>query len=174
MEVRRAVVADAAALADVARDTFPLACPPGTTDAAIAEFIAEHLTEQRFHEYLVDPARELYLALDGPAVVGYTMLVFGDPTDPDVASAITTRPTAELSKCYALAEYHGTGVSMALLRASIEGARSRGSTAVWLGVNEFNDRANRFYEKSGFAVVGMKRFLVGDQWHDDFVRELVL
>ncbi|MEP6478552.1 MAG: GNAT family N-acetyltransferase, partial [Rhodoglobus sp.] len=43
---------------------------------------------------------------------------------------------------------------------------------VWLGVNQFNARANRFYEKSGFAIVGTKKFLVGEKYEDDFVRLL--
>ena len=53
-------------------------------------------------------------------------------------------------------------------------ARARGAAGVWLGVNEENARANRFYQKQGFALVGRKRFLVGDRWEDDFVREHVL
>ncbi|MEO6997186.1 MAG: GNAT family N-acetyltransferase, partial [Terracoccus sp.] len=42
---------------------------------------------------------------------------------------------------------------------------------VWLGVNQQNERAQRFYAKSGFTVVGTKRFLVGDRYEDDFVME---
>jgi ribosomal protein S18 acetylase RimI-like enzyme len=38
-------------------------------------------------------------------------------------------------------------------------------------VNQENARANRFYEKSGFTLVGTKHFLVGDRLEDDFVRE---
>jgi ribosomal protein S18 acetylase RimI-like enzyme len=41
-------------------------------------------------------------------------------------------------------------------------------------VNQQNDRANRFYEKSGFAKVGTKRFKLGANWEEDFVRERVL
>jgi ribosomal protein S18 acetylase RimI-like enzyme len=44
---------------------------------------------------------------------------------------------------------------------------------VWLGVNQLNARANRFYEKNGFAIVGEKKFLVGGKAEDDFVRERV-
>jgi ribosomal protein S18 acetylase RimI-like enzyme len=37
-------------------------------------------------------------------------------------------------------------------------------------VNQQNVRAARFYEKQGFEVVGVRRFQVGDVWHDDHVR----
>lgn len=172
--VRPAVPEDAAALAAVAAVTFPLACPPHTTEEAKADFIAKNLTERSFDGYLADPERALFLAeVDGEAS-GYTMLVFGEPHDSDVAAAITLRPTVELSKVYVLPGHHGAGVASGLMDASLAEARARGAVGVWLGVNEENARANRFYEKSGFALVGTKRFLVGERWEDDFVRERAL
>ena len=58
-----------------------------------------------------------------------------------------------------------------LRAAGLEGAGERGASGVWLGVNQQNERAQRFYRKSGFEVVGTKRFLVGDAYEDDFVME---
>ena len=49
-------------------------------------------------------------------------------------------------------------------------ARESGAVGMWLGVNNENVRANRFYEKSGFVIVGMKKFRLGDVDEDDFVR----
>lgn len=172
--VRRATAADAGELARVAAVTFPLACPPHTTDEAKAAFIDGHLREVHFDGYLADASRDLLLAEVDGVVAGYTMLIAGEPTDTDVAAAITTRPTVELSKCYVLPEHHGQGVAGALMSASIEAARERGAAAVWLGVNQENERANAFYAKHGFARVGTKTFLVGDRYEDDFVRERVL
>ena len=173
VRVRSAVQADAAALHEVAAITFGLACPPGTEQHDIDAFIAEHLSESRFEQYLADADRELLLAESGGEVVGYTMLVFGEPADPGIAAAVTARPTVELSKVYVLPGLHGSGASAALLSATIDAARSRGVAGVWLGVNQQNVRANRFYEKKGFAQVGVKTFRVGAELHDDFVRELV-
>jgi ribosomal protein S18 acetylase RimI-like enzyme len=65
-------------------------------------------------------------------------------------------------------------VARALLAASIEVAREVGAAGIWLGTNQHNVRAQRFYEKSGFERVGTKRFWVGDHWEDDFVFELAL
>jgi len=173
MLIRRAEPRDARSLAAVAAVTFPLACPPHTTDEAKAAFIAENLSENSFDGYLADADRALFLATVDDEPVGYTMLVFGEPQDRDVAAAITVRPTAELSKIYTLPGQHGQGVGAALMAASLEAARERGAAAVWLGVNEENGRANRFYEKNGFERVGTKKFRVGNRWEDDFVRERV-
>lgn len=172
--VRPARAADADALAVLAAITFPLACPPHTTEAAKRAFIAQHLSRTSFAGYLADPERRLFVAeSDGP-LLGYTMLVAGDPGDSDVAAAVAARPTIELSKCYVHPEAHGAGLAGELLRASLAAARETAALSVWLGVNQENTRAQRFYGKHGFAVVGAKRFRVGDRDEHDFVMELPL
>ena len=171
LEVRTAIASDAATLADIAAQTFPLACPPSTTAESIAAFIAENLSEVRFERYLADPERSLVVAFVDGVVAGYTMTIFGEPTDADVAAAISVRPTAELSKVYVAPGHHGAGIAQALVQASVDTAVARGTAGLWLGVNQENARANRFYEKSGFALVGTKRFFLGGHYEDDFVRE---
>ena len=172
--IRPAVPADAAALHELARVTFPLACPPDALPESIDEFIRLNLSEEAFARYLADPVRELFVAEEAGVAIGYTMLVHAEPTDPDVAAAVTVRPTTELSKVYVLPDRHGGGVAAALVERSVDAARARGAASVWLGVNQQNARANRFYEKQGFAMVGTKRFLVGARFEDDFVRALEL
>lgn len=172
--VRPASAEDAGALAAVAAATFALACPPDTEPASVEAFVAEHLTEERFREYVADPARAVLVAEQAGAVVGYAMLVHGEPYDADVRAVVRHRPTTELSKIYVLPEGHGSGVARALLAAAVDVAREVGAAGMWLGTNQANRRAHRFYEKSGFVQVGTKRFLVGNRWEDDFVYELRL
>lgn len=168
VHVRRATAADAEALHALAALTFPLACPPTTTDEAKAAFIAEHLSREAFDRYLADPDRTVLVA-DG--LLGYAIVVHGEPSDPDARLAITTRPTAELSKLYVHPQRHGGGIARALVDAAIADARERGALSLWLGVNIHNARANRFYDKNGFAIVGSKRFRVGEVLEEDHVRE---
>ena len=174
VQVRRATTQEAPVLADVAARTFALACPPHVTPQAIATFVADVLSRGRFDEYLADPGREVFLAHEGDDPAGYAMLVHGEPADPEVGAALTLRPTVELSKIYVVPEHHGTGVSGALMTACVDAARQRGAAGLWLGVNQLNERAQRFYGKSGFTRVGTKRFLVGDRYEDDFVYERAL
>jgi hypothetical protein len=93
--VREAAPGDAAALARVAAETFPLACPPHVTAEAIADFIAANLSEARFDGYLEDPARQLLLAEAGgqdgvdATAAGYAMVVHAAPSDPDVSVAVS-------------------------------------------------------------------------------------
>ena len=174
MLIRPAVATDPPALAVLAAATFKLACPPDMTDDAIAAFIAEHLTAESFAGYLADPERALLIADDDGKAVGYTMLVFGEPYAEDVRAVVPQRPAAELSKIYVLPEAAGTGLAGGLMEASVAIARNRGAAVLWLGTNQQNQRAQRFYAKSGFAHVGTRRFWVGDRWEDDDVFALTL
>jgi len=171
MRVREATAADAEQLAALAAVTFPLACPPHTTDEAKVAFIAAHLSTASFAGYLADPARRLFVAEERGELAGYTMLVAGEPSDADVVAAVTRRPTIELSKCYVHPDSHGSGVASELLTRSIADAEAGGAVSVWLGVNQLNERAQRFYGKHGFVRVGTKRFLVGDRYEHDYVFE---
>ena len=154
---------DITELADVAAQTFPLACPPTTALENIASFIDTNLSAERFAEYLADPHGAILTAAQGGRIIGYAMLVRGVADD-----------TAELSKIYVLPDYHGAGVSTALMDLTLATAEEWGARRVWLGVNEGNQRAQRFYAKSGFKVNGTRTFQVGARRENDYimVREL--
>ncbi|GEL96362.1 GNAT family N-acetyltransferase [Cellulomonas composti] len=172
--VRRATPADVDALAALAAVTFPLACPPDSTPADQAQFVAAVLSVERFAQYVADEHRTVLLAHDeqGPdAPAGYAMLVAGEPTDPDVQRALTLRPTIELSKLYVHPDRHRGGVASALFAACLEDAGARGAVGMWLGVNQRNSRAQGFYTHAGFVRVGTKHFQVGARLEDDFVLE---
>ena len=167
---RRAETADAALLHDLAARTFALACPPGTLAADIEAFVATHVSHAKFDGYLADPRRILLIASAGDVPVGYSMLIDGPIADPDVAAVVDEKTSIELSKFYLTADSHGSGVAAALMAATLDAAAETGAEFCWLGVNQRNVRAAKFYTKNGFEVVGVKRFLVGDVWHDDHVR----
>ena len=174
VSIRRATPADAPALVSVAAATFALACPPGTTEANIALFIQTSLSRQAFEGYLASQVRRLWLAEEDGKPVGYAMAVHGEPTDPDIQAAVVERPSVELSKIYVRESHHGSGVATALMDAAISEAADSGAASVWLGVNQQNVRANRFYEKQGFVLRGTRFFQVGDSTEADYVRELPL
>lgn len=83
------------------------------------------------------------------------------------------RPVLEVSKMYVLPGHHGTGVSTALMKAALEQAKAGNYAGMWLGVNQENKRAQRFYAKHGFETVGTRTFTVGNRIHHDFVMRLV-
>lgn len=156
VSVTPAGAGDAVELAAVAMATFPLACPESAAPGDIAVFIAAHLSAERFGEYLADPGRVILTAVEQGRIVGYAMLIRG-------------ADRVELSKMYVLPSYHSTGVATALMQTGIDWASQTGAAQLWLGVNQKNARAQRFYRKHGFEVSGTRTFHLGASTERDFV-----
>ncbi|HTX95938.1 MAG TPA: GNAT family N-acetyltransferase [Mycobacterium sp.] len=161
VRVATADAVDIKQLADVAARTFPLACPPSMAAENIASFVDTNLSADRFAEYLADPGRAIFIAAQDGRIIGYAMLV----RDHD---------KAELSKIYLLPDYHGTGTASALMDRALATAQAWALRSVWLGVNQKNQRAQRFYTKSGFTVSGTRTFQVGASQENDFVMTRLL
>ena len=163
------VATDADDLATVAAATFPLACPPSSPPRDIAAFIADHLSPQRFGDYLTDPSHIVLAARHERRIIGYAMLIRGVGDNPDVARAVTARPAMELSKIYVAPEHHGGGTAAALMNHAADRTAEAGAHCLWLGVNQNNLRAQRFYTKHGFTIAGTKAFALGTHTEHDFV-----
>ncbi|UPK64097.1 GNAT family N-acetyltransferase [Rhodococcus pyridinivorans] len=174
VSVDEAGIWDAEAIAQVAAATFPLACPQDAAEDDIADFIERTLSAEKFAEYLSSPERIVLEARAGEEIVGYLMAVDAAPEDPAIDAMITARPAIEISKLYVMPGHHGSGISAALMDAIVARAHTLGRVGLWLGVNQENTRARRFYEKQGFEVVGRRTFVVGAQTHDDFVMQRTL
>jgi len=157
--IRIAAADSVGELAAVAARTFPLACPPSVAPEDIAAFVEANLSELRFIEYLADPQRLILTANQDDRIVGYAMLIRGGGGDDRV----------ELSKMYVLPAQHGYGVSTLLMNAALAAAADWGADYVWLGVNQENQRAQRFYRKSGFTVNDTRTFHVGAGIEHDYV-----
>ena len=168
-ELVKATPARLGELAEIAARTFPLACPPSAPAQDVAAFIAENLSPGRFGEYLDDPDRVVLTAIEGGQIIGYAMMIRGVPDNPDVERAVVVRPAVELSKMYVLPEAHGSGVAAALMTAALHRAGTLEAACVWLGVNQQNQRAQRFYAKHGFAVAGTRTFRLGTHIEQDYV-----
>ena len=162
--LRRAGEGDAARLALVAGATF-LEAFAGVLDGDdIVAHIARNSGTDAFARYLSSGAiATLAEAPVGGAPLGYMLLAEPDlpvaPRDGDI----------ELKRIYALAPTHGTGLGAALMARAIEDARAVDRRRMLLGVYGGNARAQRFYTKQGFAVIGTRRFLVGATMHDDLI-----
>ncbi|MBN0041124.1 GNAT family N-acetyltransferase [Cellulosimicrobium cellulans] len=184
VRVRRATTEDAPALAGLAALTFPLACPPGTSPEAIAEHVATQLSPERFRAWAASAAHALLVVEPVPddvtddgheasGLLGYALLARGVPDDPDVAAAVGPGEAVELSKIYVHPAAQGTGAASVLMTATTQAAARLGPRLpVWLGTNVLNARAQAFYRKHGFDVVGRRTYVVGGETHSDVVMAL--
>lgn len=168
--LRLAEPGDAPALALAAGATFLETYHAQVAITDILAHVAERCTPETFARWIADPeAWVSYAAVEGTdGPLGFAVLTapeFPIPLTPD---------DIELRRIYTLAAAHGRGVGPALLTAAIGEARARGKRRMLLGTHPENTRAQRFYEREGFALVGRRRFQVGERVFDDPVYALAL
>ena len=163
--LRRAVAEDAAALSLVASATFLEAFAGVLAGPDIVAHCASKSSPAAFARWIADSASVVMLAeaAEGAAPLAYTVL-----TTPDLP--IETRADdIELKRIYVLERAHGHGLAGELMARALGDARMIGKRRILLGVYGGNARAQRFYEKQGFAVVGTRQFQIGSALHDDLI-----
>lgn len=170
--IRHAAMSDAIAMQHLITKAFPLACPPDTTDADIKVHLARKCSSENFKSFIANDKTVVIVACDGENLLGFAILIFAETTSEKVASALTSvSSTVELSKFYVSPEKHGQGIAQKLMQRCFEVVHEMGWSAIWLNVNQQNARANRFYEKWGFSIVGECDFILGSSVQKDFIRE---
>lgn len=164
LTIRRAAVADAEDLAQLAARTF--------TETFAAENSPEDLESHLRASYGVvqqtaeieDPRAVTLLAFLGQELVGFAQV----RRQPAPVCVQGERPV-ELHRFYLARSAHGKGLAAPLMEAAREAARELGGLHLWLGVWERNPRAIAFYVKSGFVKVGSHVFVVGNDPQTDYV-----
>lgn len=139
--IRRAVLRDAAALAelhlDVWDETYTGRLPQEILDARRRDPVAERTA--RWEQRIADGTT--WVAEHDGALVGFVSA--GPGRDEP--------KTLELMALYVRARIHGTGVGHALMEAAI------GDQPAYLWVLEGNDRAITFYQRHGFRLDGQQK-----------------
>ncbi len=149
---------DARAVSELARELFPDACPHFIPADAIEKFNDDKLNETVFAGFLDQSERMIINLAQGEdgRLLGYSLL----DTQPDSAELLDTvdQNSAYLSKFYVHPDARGTGVARELMDRVVNDAKDAGFASIFLGTNIYNDRANAFYAKSGFEIVGERIF----------------
>ena len=143
MEIRRARLEDAAAIAAVHVRTWQFAYEPvfGAERLAGLDLAAREGLAQRF---ATDPQQDAFVAEDHGRIVGF--VATGAPAEEG--------EERELYAIYVLPEAWGTAAASGLMRAAVEAMRGRGAADAILWVLEDNPRARRFYEREGWHADG--------------------
>jgi diamine N-acetyltransferase len=166
--IRSATPGDAKPLTDLAYATFwdAFAHHPKNAPDDLNHYMRQAFSFEQITAELGDENSVFLIAeIDGKAA-GYAKLIIGSVED-----GITAERPVELNRLYSHQEYLGKGVGQNLMDACFERARKHGHDVMWLGVWEYNPRAQRFYEKNGFRVVGRHTFQLGSDPQTDLLMQ---
>lgn len=168
--IRRATAADLEKLLEISYRTYHESFFEAFNDpVAFKDYTSEIFGIERIKTELTDPDIEFYFAMDGDQPVGYTKINFGNKQ-----TIFQAKDAAEIEHIYVLADYQSKKIGKALLYYSIEIARSRKLTTLWLAVWENNGKAIKFYERYGFRILLTHQYLVGNDPQTDVLMNISL
>jgi len=132
----------------------------------LADYMQKAFSSAQVTAELSDPDNIFLIAEIECQTAGYAKLIRSSTED-----GITAARPIELSRLYSHQQFLGKGVGQTLMDACFERARAEGSDVMWLGVWEYNPRAQRFYEKNGFLEVGKHTFQLGSDPQTDLLMQ---
>ncbi len=161
---RDAQAEDTEALAALGRktfvDTFGHLYPP----ADLAAFCDEIYAPRAQAAIIAHPRTHIRIAAQGAEFVGYCQMgEFKLPFDPGGRRAM------EIHRLYVIKRVQGAGVAGALMDWALTQMRAHGAQDAFLGVYQDNPRAQRFYMRHGFEIVGTYKYPVGATIDDEFI-----
>lgn len=168
ISIRLATVNDAKLLTDLAYTTFwdAFADHPKNAPDDLAVYMQQAFSEEQITAELADAKSIFLLAEVDSKLAGYSKLIVESTED-----GITAQNPIELSRLYSHQEYLGKGVGQGLMNKGFELAKSNKHDVMWLGVWEYNPRAQAFYTKNGFREVGKHTFQLGTDPQTDLLMQ---
>ena len=169
--IRQATVEDAKLLTDLAYTTFwdAFAHHPKNAPDDLNHYMRQAFNLEQITSELGEPRNIFLIAEINEKPAGYAKIIIDN-----IEPGITAERPVELQRLYSHQEYIGKGVGQNLMDACFARAVDDGRDVMWLGVWEYNPRAQRFYEKNGFTVVGEHTFLLGSDPQTDLLMQRAL
>jgi len=162
--LRRALPADAPALAQFAARIFAETFGPANRPEDIASHLAKSFGPAEQQRELADPDY-VTLVMDGPdGIAAYAQVRRATPPH-----CVSTPAPVELYRFYVDRPWQGQGVAQRLMEAVHTAASDLGGRSIWLCVWKQNPRAIAFYVKSGYRDVGTATFILGADRQTDRV-----
>lgn len=168
LNIREANQTDAPVLAKIAWKSFydAFADHPKNAPEDMKAYMNEAFSEEAIAGELADEDTIYFVAELGGEMVGYAKMRLNSRED-----CTSGENPIELCRLYSLNEYIGKGIGKTLMLKCLDYAKENGHDFMWLGVWEFNYRAQDFYKKFGFEKCGEHVFQLGSDPQTDWVLE---
>jgi len=167
--IRRALVVDAPLLAELGARTFYESFAAENDSENISTYLAASFGPEKQAAELAEPGVIFLIAEIDGIPVGYAQLRSAESPE-----CVSGSAPIELARIYVSQARLGLGVGEALMRACIDEARRAGHQTMWLGVWERNVRAQGFYRRWNFTIVGEHIFQLGSDPQRDLLMERAL
>lgn len=148
--IRRVERSDAETLSALSAETFYDTFTGTCTEEDMRGYLESTYSVAQTLNELSDPKDQFYFAEVDGVPVGYIRM----KEDYESLPLMKQWKAFECKRLYVKKAFHKTGVAQALMDHFLEYAKQNHYQVVWVGVWEFNYRAQRFYSKFGFVPNG--------------------
>jgi len=159
VQIRRAEVGDVEVISSLAKITFSETFGHYFRDPKdLLDYFKRTFSEEKILGSIRKPHNVFWLALVNNAPVGYSKLKLNS-----ASKFISEENSSQLQKIYILKNFLSMKVGLKLQDEMLKEAKERGSNVIWLSVLNENERAIRFYTKTGFQMIGEHDFQIGKE-----------
>ncbi len=146
--MQKITLEDVSLLSEIAKKTFYDTFTGTCAEDDMQLFLDRYYNENILTEELCNPAFEYYFAVEDEKKIGYILFSESDVQFDEIKGSIAL----ELKRFYISKEYHGKGAAHKMMDFFIDYAKAQGYYTLFLGVWEFNYRAQNFYKKFDFKI----------------------
>jgi ribosomal protein S18 acetylase RimI-like enzyme len=151
IEIRMAERSDIDALSELAIRTYTAAFGHTFSAPDLASHLERNLAPSNFSRIVEEDV--ILLAEAKNRLIGYVQ--FGAAKNGSEAAASGDQ---ELRRIYVHPDFQNQGIGTRLMEAALAHPRLRGAENIYLDVWEYNQGAQRFYQRYGFEVIGARIF----------------
>jgi diamine N-acetyltransferase len=144
--LRRLTLKDVPALSIIAKKTFYDSFSGTCTAADMEHFLELYYNENALATEMSDDDMHYYFAEVEGGIAGYILYKESNIGFEEMKN----KKAIELKRLYVLGNYHGKGIAQKMMDAFLEYANANNFDIAFLGVWEYNCRAQYFYAKYGF------------------------
>lgn len=151
-------------LSDLGATCFSEAFAQYNDPEDLKKYLAKAFDAEKIKTELQDKELTYLLAYDEQEAIGYAKL-----NRKEIPDELKGFDTIQLERIYVRQKVKGKKVGASLMQKCIEIAKGENKKIIWLGVWQENKIAIDFYNKWGFGIFGVKKFIIGDKVDDDYM-----
>ena len=159
LEIRLARKEDAQFIALLGRTTFTETFGHFFRDQKdLIDYYNSTFSVQKIEEGIEKPNNLFWIAFANRLPVGYAKLKLHSKS-----RYVDSKGVCQLQKIYVLKDFLSMKIGLELQGSLLEKAKGLNFRNIWLSVLHSNERAIRFYKKSGFEEIGNHDFQIGQE-----------
>ena len=159
LEIRLARKEDAPFIALLGRTTFTETFGHFFRDQQdLIDYYNSTFSVQKIEAGIEKPNNLFWIAFANRLPVGYAKLKLHSNSE-----FVDSKEVCQLQKIYVLKDFLSMKIGLELQGALLDRAKELNFTQIWLSVLNSNERAIRFYRKSGFEEIGNHDFQIGKE-----------